>query len=73
METRTIREQAQALRAGLVGGFASIRDVVAWADVLVGEDHGGAVPQLFDLALLRQGDVGRAVSLLGEVPGDWRG
>jgi len=71
METRTIREQAQALRAGVIGGFVSITDVVRWADVLVGEDRGLDAPQLFDLALLRPGDVARAVSLLGDVPGEW--
>jgi hypothetical protein len=70
MTAETIRDQAEALRAGLIGGFASIRDVVIWADGLVGEDRGDDAPQLFDLALLRPGDVGRAVSLLGEVPGE---
>lgn len=68
---QTIRNQAQALRAGLIGGFVTIPDVIAWADVLVGEDRGGDAPQLFDLALLRPGAVAEAVSLLGEVPGEW--
>ena len=67
----TIKEQAQALRAGLIGGYVSIPDVVAWADALIGEDHGRDVPQLFDVALLHSVDVGQAVSLLGEVPGEW--
>lgn len=72
MEAGTIKDQAHALRAGLIGGFVSVRDVVAWADGLIAEDRGGDVPQLFDLALLRPGDVGPAVSLLGEVPGGWQ-
>lgn len=71
MAVATVRDKAQALRAGLIGGFVSIPDVVTWADRLIGEDHGRDAPQLFDLALLRPGDVGRAVSLLGEVPGEW--
>ena len=67
----TIKEKAQALRAGLIGGFVSISEVVAWADVLVGDDHGRDVSQLFDLALLRSSDLAKAVSLLGEVSGEW--
>lgn len=34
-------------------------------------DRAREVPQSFDLALLRLVDVGRAVSLLGDVPGEW--
>ena len=71
MFVATIKERAQALRASLIGGYVSIPEVVAWADALIGEDRGRDVPQLFDLALLRSGDVGKAVSLLGEVPGEW--
>jgi hypothetical protein len=66
----TIRERAQALRAGLISGYVSIRDVVAWADALIAEDRGRDIPQLFDIALLRSDDLGKAVSLLGELPGD---
>lgn len=66
----TIREHAQALRAGLIGGYVSIRHVVAWADALIGDNHGREAPQLFDLALLKPRDLDKAVSLLGEVPGD---
>jgi len=50
-QVRTIREKAQALRAGLIGGYVSISDVVAWADALIGEDSGREAAQLFDLAL----------------------
>jgi hypothetical protein len=67
----TIRDTAQAFRAGLIGGYVSIADVVAWADVLIGEDCGRDAPQLFDLALLRSGDLGPAISLLSDLPGDW--
>lgn len=65
----SIKDGAQALRMGLIGGYVSIAEVVAWADARISEDHGRVVPQLFDLALLRSADLGRAVSLLGEVPG----
>jgi len=69
-QVRTIREKAQALRAGLIGGYVSISDVVAWAVALIGEDSGREAAQLFDLALLRPDDVAQAVSLLGEMPGE---
>ena len=65
----SIKDGAQALRMGLISGYVSIAEVVAWADALISEDHGRVVPQLFDLALLRSADFGRAVSLLGEVLG----
>jgi hypothetical protein len=66
----TIQDMAHTLRIGLIGGYVSITDVVAWADALIGENRGEVVPQLFDLALLRSTDLARAVSLLGEVPGE---
>ena len=66
----TIKDTAHTLRSGLIGGYVSITDVVVWANGLIAEDGGLAVPQLFDLALLRPADLGRAVSLLGEVPGE---
>jgi hypothetical protein len=56
---------------GLVGGYIPLRDVVAWADLLIGQERGPDAPQLFDLALLRTDDVGQAISLLGRVPGNW--
>lgn len=68
--TGTIRDQAHALRAGLLAGYAAVSDVIAWADLLIAEDRGREVRELFDLALVRPNDVGRAVSLLGEVPGE---
>ena len=64
-----LKEEATVLRFGLTTGCASVQEVIAWSDDLIGRDQGNAVPQLFDLALLRQEDTGRAVSLLGEVPG----
>jgi hypothetical protein len=67
----TIRDQAKALRLGLISRFVSLAEVVTWADSLIGQDRGQEAPQLFDLALLRADDVGQAVSLLAEVPGEW--
>src|SRR5688572_3262423 len=66
----SIKDRAELLRMGLIGGYVSIPEVVSWADGLIGEDHGRVVPQLFDLALLQPIDIGRALILLGEVPGD---
>jgi len=62
----SIKDGAQALRMGLIGGYVSIAEVVAWADALISEDHGRVVPQLFDLALLRSADLGRAVRCLAK-------
>jgi len=67
----TIREEAQALRAGLIGRWITLSEVVSWADARIAEDAGRETPQLFDLALLRADAVGQAVSLLGSVPGPW--
>ena len=47
---RTVRKRSAM---GLIGGYVSIAEVVAWADALISEDHGRVVPQLFDLAPLR--------------------
>ena len=49
----------------------SVADVVAWADGLIGQDRANDVPQLLDLSLIRSDRIGEAVSLLGEVPGEW--
>ncbi len=66
----SIKERAQVLRMGLIGRYVSIPDVVSWADALIAQDHGLVVSQLFDLALLRPTDLGRAISLLGDIPGE---
>ena len=71
VERLSIRDKALALRAGVICGYVSIPDVVAWADGLIAEDRSRDAPQLLDLALLRPADLGQAVSLLGEVPGEW--
>ena len=67
----TIREEAQALRAGLIGGWMPVSDVVSWADARIAEEFGRETPQLYDLALLQADAVGQAVSLLGSVTGTW--
>jgi hypothetical protein len=66
----TLKEQALALRVGLLAGYVSVADVVAWADRLIVGDQAGAVPQALDLALLRPEGVADAITLLGQVPGD---
>ena len=65
------REEAQALRAGLIGNVVNISEVVSWADGRIAQGQGSTAPQLFDLALLRPGDSAAAVTLLGAVPGEW--
>lgn len=67
----SVREEAQALRAGLIGNVVNISEVVSWADARIAEGQGSVAPQLLDLALLRAGDIAGAVTLLGAVPGEW--
>jgi hypothetical protein len=66
----TAREQAEALRLGLIGGWATMPQVVAWADRLILEDRASEIPALLELCLLAPEAIADAVSLLGSVPGD---
>jgi hypothetical protein len=66
----TAREQSEALRLGLIGGYATISQVAAWADQLILEDRASEIPALLELSLLPPEAIADAVSLLGTVPGN---
>jgi hypothetical protein len=62
--TNTVRNQAAALRIGLLAGYVAPAEVVAWADRLVASDTGRAVPALFDISLSAGHSAADTVSLL---------
>jgi hypothetical protein len=65
-----IKEQALALRLGILSGYATVQDAVAWADGIISADLLDEAPQALNLSLLPSSNWADAITLLGQVPGD---
>ena len=66
----TAAEEAEALRLGLIGGYATLQQVVTWADQLILKDRAAEMPALLDLSLLSSESLAEAVALLRTIPGE---
>jgi hypothetical protein len=63
------KEDAETLRCGLLAGYTSVPDVVAWADTVIARES-SPDPAFIEIALSGNRRPVDVVSLLREVPGD---
>lgn len=63
------KEDAETLRCGLLAGYTSVPDVVAWADTVIARES-SPDPTFIEIALSGNRRSIDVVSLLREVPGD---
>ena len=64
-----MKNDAEALRLGLLAGMVDRSEIVAWADERVATDRAAEAPALLDLSLGAEKSVADLVSLLGALPG----
>lgn len=65
----TLKNDAEALRLGLITGTSTIADVVAWADSIILADRSLEAPTVLDLSVASRRPVPDVVSMLSAVPG----
>lgn len=66
---RTLKNDAEALRLGLIAGTSSIADVVAWADSIILADRASEAPSVLDLSVSSRRPAADVIALLSAVPG----
>lgn len=62
------KEEAERLRIGLVGGWKSVKDIVAWADCIVESVQEPPI-HFIDISLSENRRTEEVAELLGNVPG----
>lgn len=68
----TLKDDAEALCLGLIGGTTSIGDAVAWADSVILSDRSAEAPAVLDLSVSSRRPVADVLSLFSAVPGSRR-
>ncbi|HEX6367532.1 MAG TPA: hypothetical protein VF006_01290 [Longimicrobium sp.] len=63
------KEDAEALRCGLLAGYVTVRETVAWADAVIAREP-APDPAIIEVALAGRQPPADVVALLRDVPGD---
>ena len=63
------KEEAEFLRWGLLAGYVTVREVVAWADAVISQEP-APDPSIIEIALAGRRPPADVVALLRDVPGD---